>query len=60
MGTVRTNHEVKVDFNLPCPGSIRGFSSLNLEPGFALAEVGPCQLMVEVERDVRHLLQYIK
>ena len=40
-------------------GMIRSFGTLLFEPGCLLVEIGACELVVEMQGYVRHLLQCV-
>lgn len=60
MSAISANHEVELDLNLLWSIGGRPLSPLNLKPGFALAEVGSCQLVVEVKLHIGHSFQDVQ
>ncbi len=60
MGAIGPNHEVELDLDLSRAAGCGFFRASNLEPRLAGAEVSACQLVVEEDLDVGHLLQYVE
>lgn len=63
MRSIGAQHKVKADLDLlrAASAGLSGlFGTLDLEPGDFSFKIGAGELVVKVELDIRHLLQYVQ